>query len=197
MRLMPRSARPLPWSIRIGRGQSRLASTSNATAFPDVAAALAWKPDAAIVATPPKFHLGIAGELVAAGVPVLIEKPISPVARWRRCLTRSSGEEAGRAGLCRLQHAFPSRSGDVEIGICRESAGRYLHLRTMAVTCRHAAGRDYRTLYAARRADGGGVIFDSIHEIEYLAWLLGQVSMSPVKRTALAVSKSKPKTMQS
>jgi predicted dehydrogenase len=36
-------------------------------------------------------------------------------------------------------------------------------------------GVDYRTLYAARRADGGGVIFDSIHEIDYLAWLLGPV----------------------
>jgi predicted dehydrogenase len=37
-------------------------------------------------------------------------------------------------------------------------------------------GVDYRTLYAARRADGGGVIFDAIHEIDYLTWLLGPVA---------------------
>lgn len=56
----------------------QVAAANDGQAFPDVATALAWNPDVAIIATPPKFHLAMAGELVAAGVPVLIEKPISP-----------------------------------------------------------------------------------------------------------------------
>ena len=34
---------------------------------------------------------------------------------------------------------------------------------------------DYRSLYCAHKADGGGVAMDSIHEIDYLTWLLGPV----------------------
>src|SRR5437868_9504578 len=55
----------------------KVAAANGGQAFEDVKAALASKPDVAIVATPPKFHLAIAGELVVAGVPVLVEKPIS------------------------------------------------------------------------------------------------------------------------
>lgn len=34
-------------------------------------------------------------------------------------------------------------------------------------------GRDYREVYSARRADGGGVLRDLSHELDYLNWLLG------------------------
>jgi len=35
-------------------------------------------------------------------------------------------------------------------------------------------GTDYREGYAARQATGGGIILDSIHEFDYLTWLLGR-----------------------
>src|SRR5205807_10567443 len=34
-------------------------------------------------------------------------------------------------------------------------------------------GRDYREGYGARQATCGGIILDSIHEFDYLTWLLG------------------------
>jgi RimJ/RimL family protein N-acetyltransferase len=34
-------------------------------------------------------------------------------------------------------------------------------------------GTDYREAYSARRALGGGVLLDAIHEIDYVLWLLG------------------------
>src|SRR5204862_183593 len=34
-------------------------------------------------------------------------------------------------------------------------------------------GTDYREGYGARQATGGGIILDSIHEFDYLIWLLG------------------------
>jgi predicted dehydrogenase len=37
-------------------------------------------------------------------------------------------------------------------------------------------GRDYRALYAAQRSEGGGVVLDAVHEIDYLSWLFGKVT---------------------
>lgn len=34
-------------------------------------------------------------------------------------------------------------------------------------------GTDYRTCYSAKRSEGGGVVFDISHEIDYLQWLFG------------------------
>ena len=34
-------------------------------------------------------------------------------------------------------------------------------------------GVDYRTIYASQRSQGGGVLLDSIHELDYLWWLFG------------------------
>ncbi len=34
-------------------------------------------------------------------------------------------------------------------------------------------GTDYRTCYSAKRNEGGGVVFDISHEIDYLEWLFG------------------------
>jgi predicted dehydrogenase len=54
-----------------------LAAAFGATAAADVAD-LARQVDAAVVATPTEFHAPIAHELLAAGVDVLVEKPIAP-----------------------------------------------------------------------------------------------------------------------
>jgi predicted dehydrogenase len=35
-------------------------------------------------------------------------------------------------------------------------------------------GQDYRLNYAARRDQGGGIVLDAIHEIDYAFWLLGK-----------------------
>jgi predicted dehydrogenase len=37
-------------------------------------------------------------------------------------------------------------------------------------------GTDYRTSYSARSALGGGIVFDAIHELDYLLWILGAVN---------------------
>src|ERR1035438_9761040 len=35
--------------------------------------------------------------------------------------------------------------------------------------------RDYRTVYASSKALGGGIVLDSVHEIDYLSWFFGSV----------------------
>ena len=153
---------------------TQVASANNATAFTEVASALAWMPDAAIVATPPKFHLSIAGELVAAGVPVLIEKPISLSLDGVDALIEAAAQKNVPLYVACNMRFHP---GPATLKSALSSVGKPLfsvaHYGNYLPAMR--PGVDYRTLYAGRRADGGGVIFDSIHEIDYLAWLLGPV----------------------
>jgi predicted dehydrogenase len=69
-----------------------LASTYGSRSTTSVEAALAC--DAAIVATPPGSHLEIAGDLMNAGIPVLVEKPLAPTVREAEelvALSRSTG----------------------------------------------------------------------------------------------------------
>lgn len=35
---------------------------------------------------------------------------------------------------------------------------------------------DYRTMYSAHQSLGGGIILDAIHELDYISWLLGDVT---------------------
>ena len=35
--------------------------------------------------------------------------------------------------------------------------------------------QDYRDGYAVRRASGGGIVLDAIHELDYARWLVGDV----------------------
>ena len=37
-------------------------------------------------------------------------------------------------------------------------------------------GRDYREVYSAKRSEGGGVLRDLSHEIDFLAYLTGQIT---------------------
>jgi CMP-N,N'-diacetyllegionaminic acid synthase len=36
-------------------------------------------------------------------------------------------------------------------------------------------GTNYRTCYSAKRSEGGGVVFDISHEIDYIQWLFGEM----------------------
>jgi predicted dehydrogenase len=151
-----------------------VASASNATACPDVAAALAWKADAAIVATPPKHHLGIADQLVSAGVPVLIEKPISlSIDGVEALIGKAARKSVPLHVACNMRfHMGPATLKQALPGIGKPLFA-FAHYGNYLPAMR--PGVDYRTLYAAQRAEGGGVILDAIHEIDYLAWLLGTV----------------------
>ena len=141
--------------------------------FVDPDRALAWGPDAVIVATPPETHLALVAKAAGAGLPVLIEKPVA--ASWPEILEY---EERLRGTKCwvvcnmRFHPAIAAMTEHLDdIGapmFARADYGHYLpNMRP---------GADYRTLYAARRAAGGGVVRDAIHEIDYLMSWFGPVA---------------------
>lgn len=136
--------------------------------------AFAWGPRAVVVATPHRTHLEMARRAIAAGADVLVEKPLSHnldgVDDFLNAL-----DAAGRRAyvVCNMRfHPGPAalRAALTRVGkplFARAHVGNYLPSMR--------PGQDYRELYAARRAEGGGVVLDAVHEIDYLSWLFGTV----------------------
>jgi len=136
--------------------------------------ALALDADAVVVCSPNHHHLAQARAAVARGRHVFIEKPLSHTLEG----TAELLEEVARARRtvlvgCNLRF-LPSLQlvkrlvDDGRIGrplSARAHCGYYLPFWRPET--------DYRRGYGARQATGGGIILDSIHEFDYLTWLLG------------------------
>ena len=136
--------------------------------------AFAGDANAAVICSPTHRHLDQARAALRRGWHVFVEKPLAHTLEGTDALV----EEAGRAGRtvlvgCNLRF-LPSLvlvKRLVEEGrigrplAARAHCGYYLPF--------WRPGTDYREGYGARQATGGGIILDSIHEFDYLTWLLG------------------------
>jgi len=152
------------------------------------AAILAFKPDAAIVATPTALHLDVADALAKRAIPTLIEKPLATdSAEAERFAERHSKAVLGVA--CNLRFWPPvSRMRD-EL----KSVGRVLSVRVQAGQhlSQWRPGTDYKKSYSALPELGGGALLDLIHEIDYMVWTLGlpqSVSADVVSGDSLGIA---------
>ncbi len=140
-------------------------------------AALGHRPDAVIISNPTALHLEVAVPAAEMGCSILMEKPIA----------------ASLDGISRLEQALQSGGGRLLMGyqfrfhpglnkiksLLEEGAiGEPLSVR--AHWGEFLPGwhpwEDYRQSYAARADLGGGVIGTLSHPLDYLRWLLGEVS---------------------
>lgn len=143
--------------------------------LPSIAEALAEQPIFAIIASPAPWHIEHSLQLLEAGVPVLIEKPIAD--NLQR-LTGVYDQLIGYSPLIDVAYnlrylssakAFKALIEDGLIGPLRSvsvDVGQYLP------DWRPAS--DYRKNVSARRELGGGVLLELSHELDYLGWLFGR-----------------------
>lgn len=166
--------------------KARLASVSQALdvkAFGSYEEGLAWMPDAVIIGTPHLTHIPLALKAIQAGAHVLIEKPIANAEEGIDEFLKES-EKSGKMAFVacnmRFHPAVQTLKSHVNrVGNIYFARSHYCeHLPTMR------AGIDYRKIYAANKSMGGGIIFDVIHDIDYLTWLLG-----PVARVSCDIAK--------
>lgn len=149
--------------------------TSATTQLQSMAAAVAWSPDLSVVASPAPLHLEHARQLLEAGVPVLIEKPLSDCLASVRAV----------APLLALNHhlievaynlRFLSSAQRMKTLIDEAFVGRILGIRIEVgqylPDWRPQA--DYRRQVSANRSLGGGVLLELSHELDYLIWLFGR-----------------------
>jgi predicted dehydrogenase len=141
----------------------------------DMAAALAFRPDVAVIANPAPFHVASALPLAEAGVHLMIEKPIA----------------ADSAGLDELLEVISRRQIVAMVGynlrqlpslqVFREKIASGLIGRVRSVRAEIGQflpswrpGSDYRKGVSAQSALGGGVLLELSHEIDYLSWIFGR-----------------------
>jgi predicted dehydrogenase len=140
-----------------------------------MADALAERPDAAVIASPTRCHISDAMDIVQAGVPLLLEKPVSDRIDGLDRLSRILKDRRGIVLVAYQMRFHPLLLRLREI-VRTELVGRITAARAEiaeALPSWHPY-EDYRTSYAARRDLGGGSILTQIHEIDYMKWLLGR-----------------------
>ena len=147
-----------------------------AESFADVADAPLDRFDLGVICAPAHVHVPIATRLAEAGVPFLMEKPLS----------------TGMDGVDALIETVNAKGLVVRIGYIRRATEWIRRLREDVLDgrigelrmARIFSGQDYRIyrpdyarIYYARRATGGGAILDAAsHSVDLLLWIMGPVA---------------------
>jgi predicted dehydrogenase len=138
----------------------------------------AWghQPDVAVIATPSSLHVPLALEAARQGCHLFIEKPLSNrMEGVDEFLDVVSEQDLTALVGCnlRLHHGPATVKRLLDEGAighvvsAQLDSGQYLpdwH-----------PWEDYRDMYSAKSSQGGGVVLDGIHEIDYARWLFGEV----------------------
>lgn len=129
--------------------------------------------EAVIIASPPRFHLQQCAAAIAAGRHVLVEKPLADRIGDLPAVVgnaRVAGLVFAVAQNLRYHPAVRAARAEIEQG----RIGRPLNACAIGMSplVDWRPGSDHRSNYAADPRSGG-VIFDWVHEIDLLAFLLG------------------------
>lgn len=138
--------------------------------------ALSEGADCVLVCTPTNTHVELAKKALAAGCHVFIEKPLSNKLNGVDELIRL-GKEKNKIIFIGFNLRFDKCLRKIKEWLDAGKIGKIVSVRAHFgySFLRRKVGRDYREDYAGRKAMGGGVILDAIHEIDYLMWLIGEV----------------------
>ncbi len=124
-------------------------------------------PDYVVIASRTGEHAADLSALADAGFggAVLVEKPLFGTVREVPTNAFKSLHVAYNLRFHPVLQAFRQSIGDRPILAFSAHAGQYLP--------DWRPGTDYEKSYSARRADGGGVLRDLSHELDYIMWLCG------------------------
>lgn len=144
----------------------------------DLASALKnHRPDAVIVANPTALHLDIAIPAAEAGCHLLMEKPISGSLERVDQLV-AAAKLSGSRILVGFQFRFHPTLRKAADLISSGALGKVLtvHAHWGEYMPNWHPWEDYRRTYAAREDLGGGVIRTLTHPLDYVRWLVGEVT---------------------
>lgn len=130
--------------------------------------------DAFIICTPPDSHIPLAHEAIRHNSHIFIEKPISNRLENISGLIQDAGE---RNLLIQIGYQFRFHPGLMLAKKLLDEGkiGRLLSIRAefgQYLPDWHPK-EDYRKLYTCYEEQGGGIILDASHEIDYVRWLAG------------------------
>lgn len=168
-----RSSAVLTDALTVEPGVS-LEEKYNIRTYTDLRRALEDKPEVAFVTNPSRLHLPVALEAAKAGCHLLIEKPLADSLEGVEELI-DTVERNRLVALVGYQLRFHPCLIWLRDLLQERSIGRLLavHLEVGEYLPGWHPYEDYRQMYAARKALGGGVILSQIHELDYAYWLFG------------------------
>ena len=151
-----------------------IASEFGVAVYDDLKEVWGADPDVALVTSPTSTHLDLALEAAKQGCHLFIEKPLAHTLAGLDELFRLVAEK-GLVTLvgCNMRfHPGPER---IKRWLDEGRIGRPLsaRLHTGSYMPEWRPGVDYRTVYSASPEEGGGAIFDQIHELDLAFWLFG------------------------
>ncbi|MCE0558564.1 Gfo/Idh/MocA family oxidoreductase [Motilimonas sp. E26] len=143
---------------------------------PSIDALIEQRVQLVIVASPAPFHAAHAIPLIEAGIPVLIEKPVT----------------ATLDELKMLQGVASQYQTPIAIGYCLRYLSSALEIKSLLASDKvgylyHAhieigqylpdwrPSKDYRKSVSAKASLGGGALLELSHEFDYTQWLLGEL----------------------
>ncbi len=172
-----------------GRESAALEAEVGAPVAGSLEEGLRWRPEAVVICSTTDRHVEVGLRALDQGCHLFVEKPIALDLPDAQRLVEAA--RLGRRTLavgCNLRFHPGLRAlrrwlfeGGAARPVClRAQVGQYLP--------DWRPGRDYRQSYSARADQGGGMIMEGIHEIDYTLWLLGRpdsVSCAAVKLSDL------------
>lgn len=148
--------------------------------------------DAGVVATPTGSHFKIASDFARAGIPVLVEKPITVQLDEALRLAQNIKKNRSRLMLGYSWRWWPPIKKIKEI-VMSNDLGRALHV-DMFMSANLAdwhPWEKYEDFFMAHADQGGGALLDESHWIDLMVWFFGtptSVFAKVVKKSDLNIS---------
>jgi predicted dehydrogenase len=155
---------------------AELARKEGVAIYPSLADLFAKdKPDGVILATPNQMHVDQGLECIAAGVPVLVEKPIGDTVQAAQRLVEASEKVNHKLLVGHHRPHSPILHKAVEI-IQSGALGAIVGVMGSAVFYKPDADGYYDAPYEWRRKIGGGpILLNMIHEVGNLRAMVGEI----------------------
>jgi len=149
-----------------------LAKKLEVESFPDLNSLFSQRPVKALIATPPLYHAEAAIKALQLNIDILVEKPLAASEPDAKTICEAALKSSAKAwGVCNMRfHDGPAEVQKKLSRIGRPIFAR-LHVGHRLSQMRPAG----LSVYAGKTAEGGGIILDCIHEVDYMQWLLGGV----------------------
>lgn len=140
-------------------------------------------PDFTIIANPTFLHGEAIKQASKLGCPLFVEKPV-----FSNLSQASEGRQLVRDKNLPTYIACNLRFHPAIRFLKQHLEGNAYRVNEVNLYCGSylpdwRPGKDYRAIYSANEAMGGGVHLDLIHEIDYCTWLFGMPSSSECLRT--------------
>jgi predicted dehydrogenase len=130
----------------------------------------------AIIASPAPFHAQHAIPLIQAGIPVLIEKPVSVIQADAQALIDAEAKYQTPVAVGYCLRYLPSAQKVRQMlqeGVIGTLYNAFIEIGQYLPDWRPT--KDYRETVSAKAELGGGVLLELSHELDYAQWILGSL----------------------